>query len=328
MRTAAASIRLLPLLLLLPGSAAPAAVQTSEPIELVQSALRQHRVVFLGDVHPFAEPKLLVARLVREQRLGAIIDLLALEVGSEHQAVIDRYLAVIPEDTTILLDRPRTLRSHWGASAEYLGIYRAVYRWNHDHPDRPVGILAADLRGWPMAPLTERMATSGFAYRDEWMAAGLRRVLAAHPEWRVLVFMGGYHGLKSIGGRVTLGGATDRFDRWLAGYLADADIDIYTVLTDARHENGHGATRVFDHLAAARPGANFAIELDSTSDRFEQPLHDVSQGGYALEFRPHRFPLRHAVDALLLLTRPTPITPLRRARREPRHGRGQRQATS
>ena len=328
MRTPADFLPILPLLLLLPCSVAPAAVQTSEPTELVQSALRRHRVVFLGDVHPFAEPKLLVARLVREQRPGAVIDLLALEVGSEHQAIIDHYLATTPEDTSILLDRPRTLRSHWGASAEYLGIYRAVYRWNHEHPDRPVGILAADLRGWPIAPLTERMATGGFANRDEWMAASLQRVLAAHPEWRVLVFMGGYHGLKSIGGRVTLGRATDRFDRWLAGYLADAGVDIYTVLTDARHENGHGATRVFDQLAAMGPAANFAIELDSTSDRFEQPLHDVSQGGYALEFRPDRFPLRRAVDALLLLTRPTPITPFGRVRREPRHRRVRGQGAS
>jgi hypothetical protein len=274
--------------------------------------MAHHRVVFLGDVHPLAEPKVLVSRLIEGQGAGATIDVLALEVGSEHQGVIDQYLAAIPEDTTILMDQPRTLRAHWGASAEYLGIYRTVYGWNRTHPDRPVRILAADLRGWPMSPLTERMATGGFANRDQWMAASFEQTLAAHPEWRVLVFMGGYHGLKSIGGSVTLGRATDRFDRWFAGYLADAGVDIYTILTDARQDEGHAATRVFDELTLGRPAADYAVVLDSTTDTVEEPLHDVAQEGYALEFWPSRFPLRRAVDAMLLLARPSPITPLGR----------------
>ena len=307
--------RCLPALLALPiavSSAVTLPAQSHPPLEFVQAAIARHRVVFLGDVHPLAEPKLLVARLIREQGPGATIDLLALEVASEHQPVIDRYLAAEPEDTTILLDQPRTLRAHWGASTEYLAIYREVYRWNRTHPERPVRILAADLRGWPMAPLTERMATGGFANRDQWMAAAFSKVLAEHPAWRALVFMGGYHGLKSIGGSVTLGRASDRFDRWFAGYLADEGVDLYTILTDARQDGGHGATRVFDRLAADARTDDFAVALDSTTDAVTQPLYDVEQEGYALEFWPARFPLRQAVDALLLLTDPTPTTPLAR----------------
>src|SRR3712207_2425288 len=125
-----------------------------EPFRFVQDALRRHQIVFLGDIHPLAEPKLLVARLIREQGKGAAIDLLALEVAVEQQEWIDRYLASEPEDTRILLDHPRTLRGHWGVSAEYLDIYRAVYRWNREHPRQRLRILAADLRGWPMASLT------------------------------------------------------------------------------------------------------------------------------------------------------------------------------
>jgi hypothetical protein len=242
-----------------------------------------------------------------------MIDLLALEVAAEQQGAIDRYLRSAPEDTTILLDNPRTLRSHWGLSREYLGIYRAVYRWNAGHPEHPVHILAADLRGWPIAPLTEHMATGGFANRDVWMAAAFRKVLEAHPGWRVLIFMGGYHGLKQIGGEVTLGRARDAFDHWFAGYLAEDGIEVYSILTDARQDNGHGATRVFDELArpAARP--SFAVELDTTTDAIREPLYEVEQEGYHLEFRPSRFPLRTAVDALLLLTRATPITLMRDA---------------
>jgi hypothetical protein len=283
------------------------------PLRVVQSALRAHRVVFLGDVHPFAEPKALVVDAIRNQGPGSTIDLLALEVAAEHQPVIDRYLASDPEDTTILLTQPRTLRAHWGASRDYLAIYRAVYQWNRDHPGRSLRILAADLRGWPMAPLTARMATGGFANRDEWMARSFKEVLAEHPEWRVLVFMGGYHGLKGMGGSVTVGRATDRFDRWFAGYLADAGVDVYSILTDAPQADGHGATRVFDRLReSARPVGerSFAVVLDSTTDAVDQPIYDVEQEGYALEFWPSHAPLRRAVDALVMLTRPTPITPL------------------
>lgn len=289
---------------------APLHAQTSTPFEFLQSALARHRLVFLGDIHPIAEPKQLVARLIREQDAGAAIDLLALEVASEHQGAIDRYLASAPEDTNLLLDNPRTLRAHWGASAEYLDIYRAVYRWNADHPDRSVHILAADIRGWPMSPLTEHMATGGFVNRDVWMAAAFRKVLDAHPEWRTLAFMGGYHGLKGVGGEVALGRAHDRFDRWFAGYLADDGYDVFSILTDALQDGGYGATRMYDHLAAGR-GENFAVALDTTTDVVREPLRDVEQEGYRLEFWPSRFPLRTAVDAMLILTRTRPITVLR-----------------
>src|SRR3712207_5087074 len=102
MRARSVLVRLVPLLLpLLLATALPG--QSRPPLELLQTALGRHQVVFLGDIHPFAEPKRLVTALVRGQRPGASIDLLALEVGSEHQPVIDRYLAAVPEDTTVLL---------------------------------------------------------------------------------------------------------------------------------------------------------------------------------------------------------------------------------
>jgi hypothetical protein len=278
----------------------------SEPLRFVQNALRQHQIVFLGDIHPLAEPKLLVARLIREQREDQTIDLLALEVAAEQQEWIDRYLSSNPEDTGILLDHPRTLRAHWGASAEYLDIYRAVYQWNRDHPGHQVRILAADLLGWPITPLTPHMATGGFVNRDIWMAAAFRKQLQQHPTWRILIFMGGYHGLKGVGGQVAIGRVRDRFDRWFAGYLLDEGAEVYTILSDARQTPGHAATRVFDHLAGFS-GENFAVALDSTTDTVREPLHNVEQEGFSLEFFPARFALRRAVDAMVVLNRTTPI---------------------
>jgi hypothetical protein len=277
------------------------------PLEFLQSALAQHQIVFLGDIHPLAEPKLLVAELIRNQRDGEGIDLLALEVGSDQQEWVDRYLRSQPEDTTILLDHPRTLRAHWGISAEYLGIYRAVYRWNSTHPDYPVHILAADLLGWPIAPLTAHMATGGFVNRDIWMAAAFRKTLEQHPDWRVLIFMGGYHGLKEVGGQVAIGRVHDRFDHWFAGYLVEEGVKVYTILADARQGDTHPATRVFARLAASS-AENFVETLDSTTDDVKEPLYDIEQDGFQLEFWPSRFALRTAADAMLVLNHATPIT--------------------
>lgn len=290
-----------------PLSAFSALSPPSDPLSFVQQALSQHQIVFLGDIHPIAEPKLLVAQLIRGQNSQYSIDLLALEVASEQQEWIDHYLASQPEDTSILLKHPRTLRSHWGVSLEYLGIYRAVYHWNAKHPAHRVHILAADLRGWPIAPLTEHMATGGFVNRDVWMAQGFEKVVREHPEWRVLIFMGGYHGLKEIGGEVRLGRVHDRFDHWFAGYLTQDSTQLYSILTDARQEGGLPATRMYDFLMGKR-SATFATQLDSTTDAVREPVYDVEQEGFHLEFWPSRFALRRAVDAMLLIGRPTPIT--------------------
>ena len=281
-----------------------------EPLRFLQAAITQHRIVFLGDIHPLAEPKLLVTQLIASQREDQAIDLLALEVASEQQEWIDQYLASQPEDVSILMDHPRTLRAHWGVSVEYLGIYRAVYHWNREHPRHPTHILAADLRGWPIAPLTPHMATGGFANRDVWMAAAFRKTLQEHPTWRVLIFMGGYHGLKLVGGQVAMGRVHDRFDHWFAGYLADDGTAVYTILTDARQGGAHPATRMFDQLSPEEPERNFAVTLDSTSDEVREPLYDVDQEGFRLEFWPSKFALRRAVDAMLILNRTTPISPL------------------
>jgi hypothetical protein len=153
------------------------------------------------------------------------------------------------------------------------------------------------------------MATGGFVNRDVWMAASFRKLLQQHPDWRILIFMGGYHGLKTIGGQVAIGRVHDRFDRWFAGYLVEDGAKVYTILTDARQAGTHAATRMFDRLSG-KSARNFAIALDSTTDTVREPLYDVEQEGFALEFWPSRFALRQAADAMLILNRTTPITPI------------------
>lgn len=50
--------------------------------------------------------------------------------------------------------------------------------------------------------------------------------------------------------------------------------------------------------------------LGPATDTVAEPLYDVEQQGYNLEFWPSRFALRQAADAMLVLNRTTPITPV------------------
>ncbi|MDX2191782.1 MAG: hypothetical protein NW201_00415 [Gemmatimonadales bacterium] len=292
-------------------SSAHAASTRAAPADFVLEALAAHRVVFLGDIHPLAEPKRIVSEVLRRQDPARPLRLLALEVAHEQQEHIDAYLASDPEDIGILVQHARTLRSHWGASEEYLDIYRTVWRWNHTAGARPIRILAADIPGWPIAPLSEMMAAGGTANRDEWMAKSLLKALPRGAEDGVLIFMGGYHGLKQGGAEVTVGRARARFDFWMAGHLREAGLTVFSILADAPQGAGPAATRVYDLLAARHPGETFAAALDEDTDAVRQPLVDVEQDGYRLEFLPARFALRQAADAMIVLGAGTPLTPIR-----------------
>jgi hypothetical protein len=107
-----------------------------------------------------------------------------------------------------------------------------------------------------------------------------------------------------------MGRVHDRFDHWFAGYLADEGTVVYTILTDARQADTHPATRMFARLSPEEPESNFVVILDSTTDEVREPLYDVDQEGFRLEFWPSRFALRRAVDAMLILNRTTPISPV------------------
>lgn len=288
-------------------TAAPA---PGQPAAFVLEALAGHRVVFVGDVHPFAEPKQVLADVLRALTPGTAPALLALEVAAEQQPVLDRYFATAPEDTTILLDHPRTLREHWGASADYLAIYRAAWAWNAAHPAQRIRVAAIDLPRWPLFQHSEAMAAGTFADRDRVMAFRFLRELKAFPAGRALVFMGGLHGLRAVGGEVHVGRAMERFDHWFAGYVEAEGQPVYTILTDAPLEHGQAASRVYDRLAARHPAGGIAVALDATTDADTEPMRAVALDGYSLGFAPARFRLRDAAQAMLVLTHPSALTPV------------------
>lgn len=285
--------------------------RADDPAGFLLDRLAEHPVVFLGDIHPYAEPKRILAEALRRMTPANAVGLVALEVAAEQQPAVDRYLATAPEDTTILTDRPRTLRDHWGASHEYLEIYRAVWAWNAAHADQPIRIAAIDLPRWPLFHHSEAMAASSYVDRDRAMATRFRRELQKTGATRAIAFLGGLHGLRGVGGAVQIGRARETFPHWFAGYLESEGVPVYSILTDGPLGDGASATRTYDRLAPALAGRNVIVALDAASDADREPVRGVSLEGYELRFEPQAFHLRDAAQAMLVLTRPTPLTPIR-----------------
>lgn len=286
----------------------------TDPIALALAAARTHRVLFLGDVHPAAQPKRIAAELIGELARGPGLDIVVLEVSSDQQHAIDAYLASDPEDPSILIANPRTLRQHWGPSTDYLEIYRTVWRLNRVlGPGRRIHVMAADLPGWPPPrPLPPHASAALYARRDAYMAERLEReVFARRPHARVLLFMGGYHGIKSGGAELHFGGGPPAKVTWLATRLRERRLaDVYTILLDGSpvaaafgEIKSYGATRVFDLFRARLSDvpAPFALHVDERFDFLREPFYESTGPGINLEILPRGYRLRDVADAYVYL---------------------------
>lgn len=294
------------------------------PKSFILGAFEAHRIVFVGDVHPAAEPKRLVAQLVPELKARGLLDVLVLEVPYEQQPVIDAYLASNPEEANLLVSHPLTLRAHWGAAEEYLEIYRAVWSVNRRlPPGSRIRIVAVDAPRGPPQVASETDAVARYARRDAVMARRIEQeVLLRDPDARVLIFMGGYHGLKNLGAEAQWGGARAPV-RWMAARLQERWPEpIYTILTDggpeaAAYRTGpsHGATRLFALLRSrVEPSAPppFAVPVTPVFDAIPNPFLEPGEGPISLRFVPESYALHEVVDAYLYLGVGSPITPLER----------------
>jgi hypothetical protein len=293
------------------GFVADARASTATGVGIIEAAAGAHRLLFVADVPSASAPKELVASVIEKLAKGNGLDVVALEVDSDEQPYIDRYLSTPQEDASILMARPRLLHEDEGISRSYLEVYRAVRRMNDElGADRQIRIVALDLAGWPPATSeSPSEAARRFGQRDSVMYSNITPVLDADPKARVLFFVGGLHVLKAGTGIVQTGGTKTVEAVWLASRLARVyPQDVYSVLVDATPSRIPVTPVASFRGTAAGPvlrdaGAKTGIGL-ITGESFDfsrHPVTVVEKPGIHFDLSPQDLTFRALADAYIYL---------------------------
>ena len=281
-----------------------------DAVTAVANAARANRITILSDIHESGATKRLAAQAIEKIAATSGLDVLVLEVGSDLQPVIDRYLNVAPEDAALLVTNERTLREPGPASRAYLDIYRTVWKLNAElGADRRIQIVAADLPGWPPArPLAPAEAARKSAERDAHMQKRIQDVVGLNPGARVLVFMTGFHALKSGMGQIQTGGTAPVQIAWLGSRLAkQAPEEVYSFLVDAPASigtpdiTGYSGTALSEILQQKGIGRTFVTPITNEFDVFRRPLVTRKSPGLSFEIVPRDYRLSHVADAYIYL---------------------------
>jgi len=285
-----------------------------DPIRMIVSAGRRHQMIFLGDLPSGSTPKRIAADAIEALVHGPGLDAVVLEIGADLQDRIDLYLETEPEDPGLLLAEPRIVHGHWGASDEYLEIFRRVWRLNRAlEPGRRIRILAADLPGWPPDPkMSPQEALAQYAERDAYMTERIEaHILAGNPRARLLIFMDGYHGLKSGQAELQTGAGSPVPIIWLGTRLAHLHPgEVYTIIVDGTVRDPtrgpvirYTASNAYDILRKHLPETTrpFALDIGEDFDFLRTPMRTATMPGLDMRIRPTNYRLRDVADGYIFL---------------------------
>ncbi|MGQ0562046.1 MAG: hypothetical protein ACT443_09255 [Gemmatimonadota bacterium] len=284
----------------------------SAPEELVVTAARANRIVVLSDIHNSAAVKEFAARAIARMAASTGLDAVILEIGADQQPYIDQYFDRSPEDASVLLSHPRTLREPGAATRAYLEIYHTIWGINEKlGADQRIRVIAADLPGWRGSrTLSPAEMARAMAERPAHMHQVIaERVLGSNPSARVLVFMTGFHALKS-GALMLQTGGSDPVDVVpLAERLAAATNETYSILVDAPSA-GSGArdvapyvgTRVASILENQGVRKNFGTPITSAFDYLRYPIIERKTPGIQFAITPRDYELRDIADGYVNIT--------------------------
>lgn len=283
-----------------------------DPLELIATAGRRHRLVFLADVAGAAAPKQFAARAIETLASGSGLDAVVLDVPASEQPYLDRYFLTDPEDASLLLARPRAIREAGGVSRAYVDLYRTIWRINQElRADQAIRVIAADLPDWPpVRALSPNEAGERYGERDAFMAARTDSLLLErNSRARVLFFV---DALNTLSGGATLqtGGTGLVEISWLAELMRTRfPRDVYSIIVDAAtsrsnapHVLAYRATGARDVLGSGVTGvpAPFALRVTEAFDPIGAPIHVVATPGTTFSLQPGG-ELRELVDAYVLL---------------------------
>ncbi|MEX1184464.1 MAG: hypothetical protein WEF86_14725 [Gemmatimonadota bacterium] len=277
-----------------------------DPVDFIEEIARTRHLVVIADIPSAAAPRRFAADAVERLAGTSGLDVVALDVPSDEQPYIDRYLATTPEDASILLARPDAIREGDGASRALLDLYRTVWRVNQDlNPSRRIRIVALDHPDWPPAgAVSPSAAAQLFGLRGPHMMEVIHeRVLTRSPQAVVLFLVDGLHALRSGGGRAVTGGTTPVEAVWLGTLLAERyPQGLYTILTDA------SASRVASPAVATYRGtaagealrgtdSGFALRVNETFNSFSRsPLLVTATTGLDFSLQPRAAPVTELAD--------------------------------
>jgi hypothetical protein len=280
----------------------------TDPITLIRDLGRARRVVVLGDVAGAAAPKRLAGDVIEALAAGPGLDWVAIEVGSDLQPLIDRYLDSPAEDASALVAAGRSQPG--GAGAGYLGIYRRVRQLNRGlGADRRIRILAIDSPGWPpVGAVAPSRLMSLFAARDEHMMERLvQSIFERDGNARVLVFV---DGLRALDASLRMGASAAesaespllgrRLRRAQPGEVASVLVDA-SVASGSEAAIGYRGSDLTRLLRAAAGGAPIAILLRPGLPVTIADLTVAGPPGLAIGLSPAAAPLWSLADGYVRL---------------------------
>jgi hypothetical protein len=280
-----------------------------DPVDLAENAARSRRLLFIADIPTAPAPKQYVQRVIERVATTSGLDLVVLDIDSDEQPYIDRYLATAPEDASILLSRPRAVREGDGASRAILDIYRTVWRVNQQlGAARRIRIVAADAQGWPPSRATSPAdaATLFGARADRMVENVVDRALGRSPNARVLFFVDGLQALRSGSGRVQTGGARPVETTWLAAQMRQRyPSDVYTILVDAAPSRSIAAdvaayrgTAFADPMRRGGIASGTGLTVNASFDELTRtPIRVVGTTGLDFSLEPRATPMSELADA-------------------------------
>jgi hypothetical protein len=276
-----------------------------QPVPAVAEAARSRQFVFLSDIYGAPAPKRLALEAVTAISGASGLDAVVVEVGRDQQPYLDRYFDRSPEDASVLVSNPRTLRESGAGSRGYLELYHRIWELNQKlSADRRIQVIAADLDGWPsQRALSTTDRARLFAERADTMVSTLHReLLGMSPRARVFVLMSGLQALKRVSGQLQTGGTAAVVVPWFAARLEDRyPGEVYSILVDSPGSSSDDivpftGTRLTEEAKSALPDGIYALPVNEQFDFLSRPIRENSGPGFTFSIMPRQYRLKDVAD--------------------------------
>ncbi len=154
-----------------------------EPRDFVMKALADHKVVIMGETHHRPRYWAFNASLVREPEFPKLVGTICMELPSNDQDLVDRFLAGGRPNVDLVIDMLRDMLWMGWPDQPMLDFFLTVWTVNQDLPaGQQIRIVLADMER-PWEKIRKRDDWSRYnVNRDVYMADMIVRDLERHPE--------------------------------------------------------------------------------------------------------------------------------------------------